>query len=101
MHFIVHAVDHPDALPRRLEVLEAHRAYLAQARPGNNAKILMSGPLIDDASGHMQGSFFLIEAPHRSDVDVLFADDPLANAGVWEDCTITAFYLRTNAFCDN
>lgn len=96
MHFIVHALDKPDALQRRLDVIDAHRAYLAEARPRHSAKILMSGPLIDDQTQEMKGSFFLIDAPDRTDVEDLFAGDPLAGANVWETCTVTAFHLRTS-----
>ena len=96
MHFIVHALDKPDALPRRLEVIDAHREYLAAAQPKHGAKILMSGPLIDDETKEMKGSFFLIEASKRKDVEALFENDPLANADVWNDVTVTAFHIRTS-----
>ncbi len=96
MHFIVHALDKPDALPRRLEVIDAHRAYLAAARPKHGAKILMSGPLIEDETKEMKGSFFLIEASKRKDVEALFENDPLANADVWNDVIVTAFQIRTS-----
>lgn len=96
MHFIVHALDKPDALPRRLEVIDAHRAYLAESRPKHGARILMSGPLIDDKTKDMKGSFFLIEASKREDVEALFENDPLAKADVWNDLTVTAFHMRTS-----
>lgn len=95
MHFIVHALDKPDALPRRLKVIDAHRAYLAEARPRHGTKVLISGPLIDDETEEMKGSFFLIEAPSRQDVEALFEGDPLANANVWNQLTVTAFHMRT------
>ena len=96
MHFIVHALDKPGALQRGLEVIDAHRAYLAEARPKHGAKILMSGPLIDDETKEMKGSFFLIEAPKREDIEALFENDPLANADVWDDLAVTAFHMRTS-----
>lgn len=98
MQFVVHALDQPDALARRLDVIDAHRAYLATAGSKHRATILMSGPLIEDETQEMKGSFFLIDAPTREDVDAIFADDPLANADVWAECTITALHLRTNAW---
>ena len=98
MHFVVHALDRPDALARRLGVIDAHRAYLAASGSRHRARILMSGPLMDDAAQTMTGSFFLIEASGRHEVEALFADDPLAQADVWASCTITAFHLRTNAW---
>ena len=96
MHFIVHALDKPDALPTRLEVIDAHRADLAEARPKHGAKIFMSGPLIDDETKEMKGLFFPIEAPKREDVEALFKNDPLANADVWNDFAVTAFHMRTS-----
>ena len=54
MHFIVHCVDHDDALPTRLANYEAHKAYLAQA----TVKTLVSGPLTADDGETMKGSCF-------------------------------------------
>ncbi|MBD3664162.1 YciI family protein [Sulfitobacter aestuariivivens] len=96
MHFVVHALDQPDALDRRLAVLDAHRRYLAEVNDRLEIKILLSGPLIEDGGDPMKGSFFLIDAPDRASVEALFESDPMAQADVWSDCHITALNLRVN-----
>lgn len=45
MHFVVHALDKPDALSCRQAVLAAHRTYLDQAPARHGVRVLLSGPL--------------------------------------------------------
>lgn len=92
MHYIVHALDKPRALPRRLDVIEAHRAWLQQPRDG--IRILISGPLTEEDGETMKGSLFLFEADSRATVEAMLAGDPLARAGVWERVDITRFWMR-------
>ncbi len=96
MHFVVHAIDKPDALPRRLAVIEAHRAYLATAPARHGVTVLLSGPLLADDGETMQGSFFLLEAEDRAAIEALFADDPLGAADVWAARQVSAVMLRQN-----
>lgn len=98
MHFIVHAVDKPDALLRRQAVIDAHRSYTREAPARHGIEVLISGPLFKDDGVTMGGSFFLLDAPNRSAVDALIADDPIANAEVWDSVSIKPFLLRVNAF---
>lgn len=97
MHFVVHALDKPDALPRRLEVVAEHRGYLQTA---TTMTIPMSGPLTEDDGETMKGSFFLIDAPDRATIEAFFAEDPLAKADIWQTLQITAFNLRVNTFVE-
>ena len=94
MHFVVHALDHPDALPKRLDVIDAHRTYLQLTRA--DVKILMSGPLVVDDGKTMKGSFFLLDADGRDAVEAMFAGDPLAQAGIWQDVSVTRVWVRQN-----
>ena len=55
MQFVVHALDHDDALPRRLGVIDAHRAFLGEAPSDYGVNILLSGPLVDDNGTDMKG----------------------------------------------
>lgn len=96
MHFVVHAVDKPDGLRRRLAVIDAHRRYLDTAPARHGVEILLSGPLMDDARESMCGSFFLLTAPDRSAVEALFAEDPLQQAGVWKTRSINPVTIRQN-----
>lgn len=96
MRFVVHALDLPDALSRRMDVIEAHRAYLEEAPVRHGVRVLLSGPLMDDTMDKMIGSFFLLEAETRSQVEAFFAEDPLNAAQVWDRRTITAVHIRQN-----
>ncbi len=94
MRFVVHALDKPDALGRRLAAIDAHRDYLDRAPAQHGITILLSGPLMDDAGDTMIGSFFLIDAASREDIEACFAQDPLNAAEVWETRTVTAVKIR-------
>ena len=96
MRFVVHALDKPDALPRRMQVIEAHRHHLDVAPARHGVRILLSGPLTMDDGDTMCGSFFLLEAPSRAEVEALFAEDPLSAADVWQTRTVTAVTVRQN-----
>lgn len=97
MIFVAHALDKSDALERRLAALDAHRGYLDEAPTALGVKVLMSGPLLDDEGQLMVGSFFLLSAKSREDVEHMVADDPIAKAGVWQKLTISRVHLRQNS----
>lgn len=96
MQFVVYALDKPGAPGRRLEVLEAHRSFLDTAPASHGVKILLSGPLTEDDGGTMRGSFFLLDAEKREDIEEMFANDPLQAAGVWSERHISAVMVRQN-----
>ncbi len=91
-HFIVHCLDATDALPRRLEHYEAHKAYLGTAP----VRILVSGPLMSDDGETMIGSLFLIEAGTKAAVEAFNAADPFSRAGVWAEIRIHRFLKRVD-----
>ena len=97
VHFVVHALDKPDALTRRQAVLAAHRVYLDHAPVRHGVRVLLSGPLTSYDGTRMIGSFFLLNAPDRKAIDAMFAADPMANADVWELRHLQAVSLRQNA----
>ena len=93
MLFIIHAVDRTDALPTRQENYDAHKSFLSDtSRFG--VKIVMSGPLVADDNKTMIGSFFLVEAPSRPEVEAFHQSDPFFAAGIWKTVTITGFLRR-------
>ncbi|MEM7461569.1 MAG: YciI family protein, partial [Pseudomonadota bacterium] len=75
---------------------EAHRKYLDVAPTELGIKILLSGPLTDDSGQMMIGSFFMLDAEERDQVDRMFRDDPLAHAGVWKELSVARVYVRQN-----
>jgi uncharacterized protein len=93
MLFIIHALDQPDALPRRLAAYAAHKAFLSDcARHG--VTMVMSGPLVADDGETMRGSFLLVEAADRATVERFNAADPFSAADVWQTVSISAFLSR-------
>lgn len=96
MHFVIHAIDKPDALPRRQAVIDAHRAYAQDAPARLGLTVLISGPLLKDDGTTMGGSFFLLDAPDRASVDAFVAEDPIAAADVWDSVSVTPFIMRVN-----
>jgi len=91
-HFIVHCLDAADALSRRLEHYEAHKAYLSRA----SVRILVSGPLMSDDGETMIGSLFLIEADTKAAVEAFNAGDPFRRAGIWTEIRIHRFLKRVD-----
>lgn len=94
MHFVVHAIDKPDALERRRAIIDAHRAYTKDAPAEFGVTVLISGPLLKEDGETMGGSFFLLDAPDRDAVDNLIANDPISSADVWDNVRVSPFFLR-------
>ena len=91
-HFVIHCLDAPGALPQRLQHYDDHKAYLASA----SVNILVSGPLTSDDGQTMIGSFFLVEAQTRSEVEAFNAADPFARNGIWDSVRIHRFTKRVD-----
>jgi uncharacterized protein len=90
MHYIIHCLDKPGALQRRLDNYDKHKAFLAQPP----VKILVSGPLVADDNETMIGSFFLVEAATKDEVLAFHNADPFKAADVWEHVHINPFLKR-------
>lgn len=90
MHYIIHCLDRPGALPVRLENYAAHRAYLAAPA----VKIVISGPLVAGDNETMIGSCFLVEADSLEEAAAFNRNDPFNAAGVWEQINIHPFLKR-------
>lgn len=93
MLFVLHALDRPGALPRRLANYDAHKAFLSDTSPFG-LRIVMSGPLTADDGTTMIGSLFVIDATDRAAVERFNAADPFRVANIWEAVTITGFIRR-------
>jgi len=90
MLFVISCTDRPDALERRMAVMEAHKAYVS-AKP---IKVQLSGPLTSDDGETIVGSFFMVEAANRAEVETFQRNDPLFNADVWSSTDVRAFAKR-------
>ena len=93
MLFAIHALDKPDALPRRLANYDAHKAFLSDTS-AYGVRIVMSGPLVADDGERMIGSLFVVEAETREAAERFNRADPFHAADIWERVTITAFLRR-------
>lgn len=91
--FVLHALDKPDALPRRLEHYSAHRGFV-ETDLSYGVSVVMSGPLQSDGGETMIGSMFIIDAPGRAEVEAFVKADPFMVEGVWDKVQITRFHRR-------
>ena len=82
MHFVLHALDRPDAGDLRSQTREEHLAYLS------NFNIVYGGPLMD-AEGNMGGSLIVTDMDDRAEIEAMAAGDPYALAGLFAQVTIT------------
>lgn len=92
MHYVIHCLDHPGAVEKRLAHYEAHKAYLAAAR----IKTVISGPLLADDEQTMIGSCFVVEAASLAEVEAFNRDDPFKAAGLWQTISIRPFSKRVD-----
>lgn len=90
MHYVVHCLDHPGFVEKRLENYDAHKAYLGAA----DVTIVISGPLLADDEETMIGSMFLLEADSLAEVEAFHKNDPFYAAGIWEKVSIRPFLKR-------
>ncbi|AXE96667.1 YciI family protein [Paraburkholderia sp. DD10] len=92
MHFTVYCLDHSNMVERRLEIYDAHKAYL-QTAP---VKTLISGPLTKSDGQTMIGSFFLYEADGIEEIRKFVDTDPFNKAGIWASVDIRPFIKRVD-----
>ncbi len=84
--FVMMCSDKPESLALRMATREAHLAYIREHAHMTPA----AGPLLDEA-GHMNGSFFVIEAPDIAAVEAFSAADPYRLAGLFERVEIRSW----------
>jgi hypothetical protein len=92
MLFIVHCLDRKDAVAKRKEHYEAHRAYIGTASAKRIA-VVMSGPLVAE-NNDSAGSCYLMEAPDLATVKAFNAADPFTVNGVFETVNIHQYLRR-------
>ncbi len=92
MHYIIHCLDKPGALPTRLAHYEAHKAYLGKAAIRN----VISGPLVAEDGETMIGSCFLVEADSKAEAIAFNQGDPFHAAGIWARVDIHPFNKRVD-----
>ena len=92
MHYVIHCLDHPGAVQKRLDLYDAHKAYLGAAA----MKTVISGPLMADDETTMIGSCFVVDAASLAEVQAFNANDPFNKAGLWQTISIRPFLKRVD-----
>ena len=92
MLFIIYCVDKPGAAELRAANMQAHRDYLA-TKP---IKVLLSGPLTTDDGQGVVGSFFMVDAADRAQVERFQRNDPMFKSGIWASIEVRAFAKRVD-----
>jgi uncharacterized protein YciI len=90
MHYVIHCLDHPGAVQKRLAHYEAHKTYSASA----SMKTVISGPLLADDEEPMIGSCFVVEAGSLAEVEAFNRNDPFAKADLRQTVSIRPFNKR-------
>ena len=85
MQFAIYCVDKTGHQQLRADTRSAHLDYLK----GFLDKIIIAGPLLDDAGETMAGSLFLVDFPDRAAVEAFAAGDPYRKAGLFASVRIT------------
>jgi uncharacterized protein YciI len=83
VHFVIHAVDRPDALDVRAKHYRAHRIHLDRAGD-YGVSVMTAGTLVAEDGEKPVGSLFVLEAPNRASIDAFTDSDPYRVNGVWE-----------------
>ena len=81
-YFVLTCFDKQDSLALRLATRPAHLVYI-ESFPN----LKLGGPLLDD-DGSPMGSLFIIETDDREGAADFAANDPYAQAGLFESFTI-------------
>lgn len=90
MLFVIFCLDKPGAEHTRAANMQAHRDYLAT----DPIKVVLSGPLTTDDGQSVIGSFFLVDAADRGEIEKFQRNDPLFNSGIWASVEVRAFAKR-------
>ena len=78
---LFYGLDHPGGMAKRTEYRDAHEAYLNQ----HGDKVMVRGPLLDDAGTESIGSILLLDVPDLEAGRELLEGDPFHKAGVYKD----------------
>jgi uncharacterized protein YciI len=83
VHFVIHAVDRPDALATRAKHYRTHRIHLDDAGR-HGVAVMTAGTLVATDGETPVGSLFVLEADNRAAIDAFIASDPYHVNDVWK-----------------
>jgi uncharacterized protein YciI len=84
--FLVIAHGRPGMTDIHHELVDEHRRYVVEGGYADN--LIVSGPLLGDDGEEWLGSAFAIDLADRAALGALFADDPIARAGLYAEIEI-------------
>jgi len=87
MLFAIFCTDKADHLDVRMTTRSAHLDYVK----GFLDQIQFGGPTFADDGESMNGSLLVVDFKNRSEVDIFAANDPYAQAGLFETVVIRAW----------
>ncbi len=82
--FVAECIDGPDAATLRPQTAEAHHAYQGSIID----RYVAHGPLRTDDGKALLGSLFLIEVADRNTAELLVANEPMTDGGVFSEIRI-------------
>jgi uncharacterized protein len=91
VHFVIHAVDRPDALTTRAKHYRDHRIHLDQAAM-HGITVMTAGTLVAPDGETPVGSMFILEAENRAAIDAFTDSDPYHINNVWD--AVEVHYYR-------
>jgi uncharacterized protein YciI len=91
MYFVAHCLDRPNAQALRAETRPRHLAYLETL----GQQIVIGGPYLS-ADGTPIGSMLLLEVPDHASAEAILANDPYAQAGLFQLVEIRAWRWVVN-----
>jgi uncharacterized protein YciI len=91
MLFALVALDQPNSLARRQDLRPDHLRWL----DGLGAALKLAGPFLD-AAGDSVGSIVVIEADDLAAARAVYAGDPYAGAGLFDQVTIKPWKVVAN-----
>lgn len=86
--FAIYALDHPESLPKRAPLRDAHLARLRALQ--QDARLTLAGPL-SDHQGNVQGSLIIAQFPSLQEAETWFRQDPYVLAGIYQSIMIKPF----------
>jgi uncharacterized protein YciI len=84
MLYLVVCTDKPESAQVRLDNRPDHIEFLK----GSSARLKVAGPTVTEDGEGMTGSMLVIEATSQADAEGWAAQDPYAQAGLFESVTI-------------
>ena len=87
MLFAITCIDKPNSLDLRLANRPPHLEYLNS----HLARIVIAGPLLDDAGEKPVGSLLVMEFDDTAGAEAFAAGDPYAKAGLFQSVSIRPY----------